>query len=604
MQSYYFSKYEDRRPYKPVPYSAWREFFFQYFVTLNFGVGIWYFHWRWTQSLNPDALWFSIPLALAETLAFGGTVFFMINLWSYKDTPQQEPPTTVNEIVADEDRRKEDRSLHVDVFIPTYTEPPELVRYSIRDALGITYPHPIDIRVHVLDDGKREEMAIVASEEGVNYITREDNRGFKAGNLRNAMEVTSGDIIVILDADTRPFPEFLERTLGYFRDPNVAWVQTPQWFYDTVEGTRLGPYLRKFLWLPGQWIGRGLEFLIGPVHVNQDLFGSDPRMFYDCILRKRQNFNAAFCCGAGSLHRREAVQQAALLRYMDEMDDHVEKVTNDIESDELQEAMTYGARKGFLQDVEVTPYKYHVSEDIYTSLLLHADTTREWKSVHHPEVLSKMLSPQDLLAYMTQNFKYAGGTLDLLRRENPIMKKGLSAGQKLMYFSSVYSYFAAFWMIVFLITPPVFFFTGIVPVKGFDLDFFIHILLFQIIGQITFLLGTWGVNTLRDVQYYVAFFPLNIKAIWTVLKGKNISFKVTPKTTERKIHLDLVIPQLICIVLNLAGILWYAGRMYLGYPSDTLGFIIATFWSVLNMNSLMVIIRAAFWSGGEDVELS
>jgi cellulose synthase (UDP-forming) len=602
VQSFYFSKYEHRRPYKPVPYSAWREFFFQYFVTLNFGVGLWYFHWRWMESLNPDALWFSIPLALAETLAFGGTVFFMINLWAYKDTPRQHAPQSVNEILGEEEKMDEDRPLSVDVFIPTYTEPPELVRFSIIDAKAIIAPAETVVKIYVLDDGKRPEMATVAEEEGVQYLTRLDNRGFKAGNLRNAMEKTSGDIVVILDADTRPFPHFLEQTLGYFRDPDVAWVQTPQWFYDTVEGTRLGMWLRRFLWIPGQWLGRFVELLIGPVYVNQDIFGSDPRMFYDCILRKRQNFNAAFCCGAGSLHRREAVLRGALLRYVEEMEEHISQATAEIDSPELHEAMQYGAKKGFLQDVEVTPYKYHVSEDIYTSLLLHADSSREWKSVHHPEVLSKMLSPQDLLAYMTQNFKYAGGTLDLLRRENPLKKKGLSPGQKLMYFSSVYSYFAAFWMIVFLITPPIFFFTGIVPVKGFDLDFFVHILLFQIIGQITFLLGTWGVNTLRDVQYYVAFFPLNIKAIWTVLRGKNISFKVTPKTVQRKIHLDLVIPQLFCIILNVAGIVWYGTRMYLGYPSDRLGFIIATFWSLLNMNSLMVIVRAALWSGKEGTE--
>ena len=53
------------------------------------------------------------------------------------------------------------------------------------------------------------------------------------------MEHTSGEFIVICDADTRVFPTFLEHTLGYFRDPDVAWVQTPQWFYDIPEGVPL-----------------------------------------------------------------------------------------------------------------------------------------------------------------------------------------------------------------------------------------------------------------------------------------------------------------------------------------------------------------------------
>lgn len=89
-------------------------------------------------------------------------------------------------------------------------------------------------------------MRRVAEQEGVNYLSRENNIGFKAGNLRNGLEHTDGDFIVICDADTRVFPSILTDTLGYFRDPLVAWVQTPQWFYDLPAGKRL-PY-----WLKGK----------------------------------------------------------------------------------------------------------------------------------------------------------------------------------------------------------------------------------------------------------------------------------------------------------------------------------------------------------------
>lgn len=53
------------------------------------------------------------------------------------------------------------------------------------------------------------------------------------------MEQTSGDFIGICDADTRLFPAILDHTLGYFRNPGVALVQTPQWFYDIPGGERL-----------------------------------------------------------------------------------------------------------------------------------------------------------------------------------------------------------------------------------------------------------------------------------------------------------------------------------------------------------------------------
>ena len=110
----------------------------------------------------------------------------------------------------------------MDLFIATYSEDTELVRLSIRDALKMAYPYPIDYRIHVLDDGRRPEMKAVCDEEGVNYISRQTNIGFKAGNLRNGLEQTDGDFIVICDADTRVFPTLLSHTLGYFRDPDVA----------------------------------------------------------------------------------------------------------------------------------------------------------------------------------------------------------------------------------------------------------------------------------------------------------------------------------------------------------------------------------------------
>lgn len=460
MKLFYFSEYEHRKPYRPVPFSAGRQFLYQYLATINLAMGVWYFHWRWFHSLNTEALWFSISLALAETLAFFSTALFIVNLWAHKDEPIKPAPAMISEIMNNNERPPEDRLIKVDIFLPTYTEDPELVRYSICDTKAVRYPHPVDIKVHVLDDGKREEMRAVAKEEGVNYIARTDNRGFKAGNLRNAMEETDGDIIVILDADTRPFPQFLERTLGYFRDPDVAWVQTPQWFYDIPEGERLESLLERKFGSRGGKAGAFIERIIGPVNVGKDIFGSDPRMFYDCILRRRMNYNASFCCGAGSLHRREAVQRAALLRYVDEMEKHAHDVSKDAEDPEIAEAIRLGAARGFMSDTEVTPYKYHVSEDIYTSMLLHADRSRKWKSIHHAEVLSKMLSPQDLEAYLTQNFKYAGGTLDLLRRDNPLTLPGLNPGQRMMYFASTFSYFAAFWMIIFLITPPIFILPG------------------------------------------------------------------------------------------------------------------------------------------------
>ncbi|WP_039058394.1 glycosyltransferase, partial [Enterobacter sp. Bisph1] len=301
---FYFSRFETRRPPEPLSTPGWVKKAWQILAVAALILGANYIRWRWMESLNMDALWYAIPLVVAETLAWIGTALFTINLWQEKDVPQQSPPADINQCLHPDDA-VDPRPLKVDLFIATYSEDVELVRLSIRDALKIAYPWPLDYRIHVLDDGRRPEMKAVCDEEGVNYITRQNNIGYKAGNLRNGLEQTDGDFLVICDADTRVFPTLLSHTLGYFRDPDVAWVQTPQWFYDLPEGERLPRWLKRKTGKAGYALGWTIEKACGPVTIGRDPFFNDPRMFYDVILRRRNWANAAFCCGAASIHRRE-----------------------------------------------------------------------------------------------------------------------------------------------------------------------------------------------------------------------------------------------------------------------------------------------------------
>src|SRR5262245_17952005 len=208
-RNWYFARFEGRRPLPASPHVKWRETLWQVLASMSLGIGVWYFHWRWTSSLNMDALWFALPLALAETLSFIGLLLLMFNLWQISDTPWQPPPKSARECDPDAD----DRPVKVDIFVTTYSEDPELVRLSLRAARALVSPPGVEIEVHCLDDGRRAEMRQVAEQERCNYITRATGEGFKAGNLRNALDHTSGDFVVICDADTRLFPQFVTRTL-------------------------------------------------------------------------------------------------------------------------------------------------------------------------------------------------------------------------------------------------------------------------------------------------------------------------------------------------------------------------------------------------------
>ncbi len=601
---FYFDKFEDRQPEPPLEYSAVTEGIWQFLAVIVMTLGAWYLWWRWTESLNPDALWYAIPLLVAETASYFGLGLFVFNLWKVKDYEQLPPPANFNEVVRPD--HAEDRPIKVDVFFPTYNEEVELVRLSLRDAKKVTYPHPIELKIFVLDDGKRPAMRQVAEEEGVGYITRSSNIGFKAGNLRNAMEQTHGDFIVICDADTRPFPTILEHTLGYFRDPDVAWVQTPQWFFDLPEGKRLPDVWGNYLKAPGRWLGKGVEAIFGEIRVGEDPFVNEPKMFYDVIQRRRNWANASFCCGAGSIHRREAVMEAALKCYADTIEKQVGKQSKQLQKlmggEALDSGLVQEMRHQVAGEEEFTPYRFHVSEDIYTSIVLHSDEDRHWKSVLHPTVESKMLSPQDLLSWTVQRFKYAGGTLDIVANDSPMTRKGMSLAQRLMYGATAWSYLGGIWNLIFLAAPLVYLFSGIAPVSAYTGDFFLHILPFLIAMELAFMVGTWGIAGYRSKASYLSFFPVNLRAIWTVLKGEQIKFPVTPKDRQEGNFFHLVLPQFAVIVLTLLGLVYATVQYFVLDNNDYSlgGILVNVFWGLNNIIALSGIVLAAFWQPDED----
>ena len=98
------------------------------------------------------------------------------------------------------------------------------------------------------------------------------------------------------------------------------------------------------------------------------------------ILRRRNWCNASFCCGAGSIHRREAVVEAALRAFSGEVEKAAQAATHLVEDAGMRADMHEMVTRESAREAEVTPYKFHVSEDIYTSFILHSDSARKWRS--------------------------------------------------------------------------------------------------------------------------------------------------------------------------------------------------------------------------------
>jgi len=127
-------------------------------------------------------------------------------------------------------------------FLTTYVpgkEPLSMVRATLEGATKVTHTGPLD--VWLLDEGDDEKAKALCAELGVRHFTRhgvpEWNRAkgvhkarTKHGNYNAwiAMHGAEYEFFASVDTDHVPLPNFLERMMGYFRDPDVSFVVGPQ----------------------------------------------------------------------------------------------------------------------------------------------------------------------------------------------------------------------------------------------------------------------------------------------------------------------------------------------------------------------------------------
>lgn len=121
----------------------------------------------------------------------------------------------------------------VDIFVATYNEPAELLYKTLNGCNNMEYPDKSKIHIYLCDDGNRAEMKELAASMNVNYLTRTDRKGAKAGNLNNALAHSNSPLIVVFDADMIPMHDFLTTCVPYFlTEEKTGFIQTPQSFYN------------------------------------------------------------------------------------------------------------------------------------------------------------------------------------------------------------------------------------------------------------------------------------------------------------------------------------------------------------------------------------
>jgi len=444
----------------------------------------------------------------------------------------------------------------VDVLVPTYNEPVELVTLTLTACTQLNYPKD-KLNVFVLDDGgttqrmedpdpvraeaarqRARELKAAAASLGVHYLTRERNVHAKAGNINAALGVAidtgkplrtapthnpglgeprpRGQLVLVLDCDHVPTKDFLLSTVGFFiADDKLACVQTPHFFFNPTP----------------------VEKNLGTAHASP----GENEMFYGGIQLGLDFWNASFFCGSAALLRRRHL-------------------------------MAIG---GLVEDT--------ITEDAGTALRLHAQGLN---SVYLNKAMSMGLSPESFDSFIIQRSRWAKGMVQILMLYNPLRAKGLSWAQRLCYLNACMFWLFGFARLIFFLSPLMF--------LVFNLRVYNASLVQVLAYAVPHLVASYFVanqlyGKLRH-PFYSELFEI-IQSIYLIpavisvfLNPRSPRFRVTPKTIslERDRLTHLATPFYLMFLLNLlafcAGIV-----LWLNHPVllDTIA--VCLCWNTFNM---------------------
>jgi cellulose synthase (UDP-forming) len=228
-------------------------------IVINAVLTVWYFIWLLDLHNASNPYLYGL-LLVAEVFNLVQGAGFWWTAWADRAHPAADPwvgalPT-------------------VDVFIPVYNEPVDIVGPTVAAAMRLRGAH---VNVSLLDDGRSDAMAALAARSGARYIQRPDRTGAKAGNINHALGQTTAPFIAVFDCDHVPDERFLEATLGKFAADDVAFVQTPQYYANQDSSP-----------------------IAAAAAAQQELF-------FGVIARGKASRGSMFCCGTNVVFRRQAL---------------------------------------------------------------------------------------------------------------------------------------------------------------------------------------------------------------------------------------------------------------------------------------------------------
>lgn len=493
-----------------------------------------YYLWRIFETLPEPAIGVSFPVALMLLLVESYSIgVFFLNAFINADPTQRPFPPVV----------PPDKLPTVDILVPSYNEPTEMLKITLAAAKNMIYP--VDKRTVVLcDDGgtdqrcnsadpklaasaraRRAELQALCAELGVKYSTRARNEHAKAGNMSAALADLSGELVVVFDADHVPSRDFLARTVGYFvDDPRLFLVQTPHFFINK-----------------------------DPIQRNLELSERCPpenEMFYSQIHRGLDRWGGAFFCGSAAVLRRSALDSVG----------------------------------GFAGET--------ITEDAETALEMHA---AGWKSLYVDRAMIAGLQPETFASFIQQRGRWATGMMQMLLIKNPLFRRGLRLPQRFCYINSMSFWLFPLMRMFYLLVPLVYLYFGVEIFVATIEDVLAYMIGYLVVSYLVqnalYSRTRWP---LISEIYEVAQAPYLAGAvIKTVFKPRGAKFNVTAKdeTLDQDYISPVHLPLTILWLVTLSGVIAF-GIRWVAFPGDHPVLSVVGGWAVFNFILVSIAWRA------------
>ena len=448
----------------------------------------------------------------------------------------------------------------VAIIVSSFHEPLEVVEDTVTCFYNLTYPNK---RIYFLDDTRydrpgqdpaemeayRNSIDEMCSRIGVNLFRRKWH-GAKAGMINDFLEFIDGERregFQFRHLDGTPREEKEKYVIVFDADMNPF----PDFVEPLVAFMEASPML-AFIQTPQYYSNFEANRVARAAGLQQAIF-------YEYICEGKSRQDAMFACGTNIILRREALMDV-----------------------------------GGFDETSVT-------EDFATSLKFHL---KGWSSAYYNRVCAFGMGPEDLAGYFKQQFRWALGTLGLLRRILGIFARrpfSMSPAKWWEYGLSGTHYLVGWVFLTMAACPVLFLFLGVPTYFARPEIYFMFFMPYLVLSVSIF---AWTLDKryyrMSDLFFGVLLqaisFPVYIKASVLALLGIRGTFGITPKGGGKMVPLIRLWPQVGLDLICFAAVIWGLHRIY--YEREPLmALAVNTFWCVYHF---LILSTAIYFNRPEE----